>query len=57
MLLKRSQGMAIANFDRDFILDLVNFAGFRVKQINFSCTSNDLAVILNFRSSRGSVAT
>jgi len=38
-------------------LNLVNFAEFRVKQINFSWTSNDLTVIVNFRISQGSVAT
>ena len=30
-------------------LCLVNFAEFCVKQINLSCTSNSLAVIVNFR--------
>jgi len=38
-------------------LNLVNFAEFRVKQINFSWTSNDLTVIVKFRISQGSVAT
>jgi len=35
----------------------VNFAECRVKQMNFSCTSNSLAVIVNFRFSQGSLAT
>ena len=39
------------------VLNLVNFAEFCVKQINFSCTSNRLPVIVNFRFSQGSVAT
>jgi len=38
-------------------LNLVNFAEFCVKQINFSYTNNSLAVIVNFRFSQGSVAT
>jgi len=39
------------------VLNLVSFAEFRVKQIEFSCTSNGSVVILNFRISQGSVAT
>jgi len=39
------------------VINLINFAEFCVKQINFSCTSNSLAVIVNFRFSQGSVAT
>jgi len=39
------------------VLNLVSFAEFRVKQIEFSCTSNGLVVIRNFRISQGSVAT
>jgi len=39
------------------VLNLVNFAEFRVKQINFACTNNSLVVIVNFRFSQGSVAT
>jgi len=34
-----------------------HIAEFRVKQINFSCKSNSLAVIVNFQILQGSLAT